>query len=481
MSRFLSTKRSILRAASLILVLSLCYATDSAFSQPPNRPSRGRGSDANAQDQQQGGRRSRGRGDARQNGGSTDAPGQNGGMPGGPGQNGGMPGAPDQNGGMPGGFGPNGGMPGGFGPNGGMPGGFGPNGGMPGGFGPNGGMPGQNAPEGDQQQKQEPKVDLDKALDSTLGTIPIRLNQDEFCTVDNVRLTGTYFKGKGDKDTPVVILIPGLNAEENAYSQVAVGLAQKGYAVLIPDLRKSSQNQGPSNNNPPNDSQQVRDRMASQPSNRDVSAMINTDREVWFNFLFHVNDKGLCNVKKTIIVGSEFSAALASAWTKNDWAVKGELGQNVVGLALLSPDAVDDKKKDKDDKEDDNRSSAQKYDCLKSLEAVHKYAKGKVFGYLIIAGENNQEKFESAQLIQHKIGGAKDEQAKPQDKVVMFYSLKTSAQGMELLSGESFNVPNTLALFVDKRMREIPKKRDRWKPINEDLSNVNEGDRKKRD
>ena len=299
------------------------------------------------------------------------------------------------------------------------------------------------------------------------------MNQNEFRTYDGVKLTGTYLKGKGDKDTPVVILVPDLNMEEGAYNQLGQLLAQQGYAVLIPDLRSlnQGQNQQPqnTNNNPPNDTRQAKDRASQQPSSRDIMAMINVDREVWFNFLFHVNDKGLCNVKKTIIVGSEFGAALACKWAQNDWGVKGEMGQNVVGLALLSPDAVDDKKKDRD-KEDDGKASAQKYDCLASLEAVHKVAKGKTFGYLVIAGANAEEKRDAAQLIQKRIGGAKDEQAKPQDKVVLFYALQTSMQGMQLLGLESMNVPGTIGQFVAKRMEELPKKRDKWSPINEDLA-----------
>ena len=266
-----------------------------------------------------------------------------------------------------------------------------------------------------------------------------------------------------------MILVPSFDTEEGAYNQLGQLLAQQGYGVLIPDLRGSDQNQGPrnQNNNPPNDVPQVKEQRSRQPSNRDINAMINTDREVWFNFLFHVNDKGLCNVKKTIIVGSEFGAALACAWAKNDWGVKGEMGQNVVGLALLSPDAIDDKKKDKDD---EGQSTAQKYDCLKSLESVHKLAKGKTFGYLIIAGANVEEKLNAAQLIQRRIGGAKDEKAKPQDKVVLFYSLQTSMQGTQLLGLESLNVAGTIGQFVAKRMNELPQKRDKWSPINEDLS-----------
>ena len=434
--RFPSSSRPILKAvASALLVFTLCAAASDALGQPPRRPGGGDNSVGRGGRGDRGGDNNGGRGGRRGSGGDNNSGGRGGGP----------------------GF-PGGGFPG-----------------QPGGFPGQPGQPGQQGQEGqegqpDQQQpKPERKVDLDAALDNSLGSVPIRLNQDAFRTRDGARLTGTYLKGKGDKDTPVVILVPSFDTEEGAYNQLGQLLAQQGYGVLIPDLRGSDQNQGPrnQNNNPPNDVPQVKEQRSRQPSNRDINAMINTDREVWFNFLFHVNDKGLCNVKKTIIVGSEFGAALACAWAKNDWGVKGEMGQNVVGLALLSPDAIDDKKKDKDD---EGQSTAQKYDCLKSLESVHKLAKGKTFGYLIIAGANVEEKLNAAQLIQRRIGGAKDEKAKPQDKVVLFYSLQTSMQGTQLLGLESLNVAGTIGQFVAKRMNELPQKRDKWSPINEDLS-----------
>ena len=446
--RFLSSPRPILKTvALLLLVFTLCAAASDAYGQPPRR----QGGDNNAG---RGGRRDSSGDNNSSRGGRRDSGGDNNS---GRGTRGGRPGFPG------GGF-PGGGFPG-------MP-------GQPGqpGQPDQGGQGGQPDQQQQQQQPQpERKVDLDTALDNSLGTVPIRLNQDAFRTRDGARLTGTYLKGKGDKDTPVVILIPGLNMEEGTYNSLGQLLAQQGFAVLIPDLRgrnqnqNQNQNQNPQNtdNNPPNDTQQAKERASREPSNAEIAAMINTDREVWFNFLFHVNDKGLCNVKKTIIVGSEFSAALACAWAKNDWSVKGEMGQNVVGLALLSPDAVDDKKKDKDEA---GQSTAKKYDCLSSLESVHKVAKGKTFGYLVIAGVNAEDKRDAAQLIQKKIGGARDEQAKPQDKVVLFYALQTSMQGTQLLGLESMNVPATIGQFVAKRMQELPKKRDKWAPINEDLS-----------
>lgn len=332
--------------------------------------------------------------------------------------------------------------------------------------GRDGTAPGAAPPNENGDKRQEEKVvDLDKALDGALGTAPIRLNQDAFRTTDGVKLTGTYYKGRGNKDTPVVILVPGLRDGEKGYGDLGSSLASAGCAVLIPELRAAGQNRGSWNNNPPNDKPQAKNQAANQLSNFDVSAMINQDREVWFNFLFHVNDKGLCNVKKTIVVGSEFGAALACAWARDDWATRGEYGQNVVGLVLLSPDAVDGKKKSKDERDD-----GKKYDCLKSLEAVHKAAKGKNFGYLVIAGSNVQDKLDSAQLIQRKIGGPKDEEAKPQDKVVLFYSLPTSMQGTELFEVEALKTKDTIRQFVEKRMRELPKKRDRWAPISEDKS-----------
>ncbi|MBP5622098.1 MAG: dienelactone hydrolase family protein, partial [Thermoguttaceae bacterium] len=310
-----------------------------------------------------------------------------------------------------------------------------------------------------QGRNREPRVSLEDALKNADGVTPIQLNQSDFTASDGVRLSGVYFKGKGDQDTPVVVLLHDLKGKSDSYMPMAQQLAQQGFGVLIPNLRgeggSGALQMGPGNNNPPNDRPQAQ----KQISSRDINAMINIDREVWFTFLAYLNNLQYCNVKKTVIVGSGFGAALASSWAKSDWNSKGTVAQNVVGLVLLSPDA-------------DNGQD--KYNSLVSLEAVRKRVKFPTFGYLVFVGKMNEEKFKDAQEIQQKMGGkVADESTPMEDRACPLVALQTELQGDELLGFESFGVANTIVQYVALRMKKLPKKRDKWEEIVEKKSRRN--------
>ena len=334
----------------------------------------------------------------------------------------------------------------------------------------------QDQKQDDKGKKQEEKVvDLEKALKSGGQTTPIVLNQNDFRTSDGKKLQGTYYKGKADKDTPVVIVLPSLTETQENYADLCKALATAGYAVLCVDLRGrgksegSNFNMGLRNNNPPNDAKKEQKPDLSVVSNDDVYAMIDIDRQLWFNFLVYLHDRGMCNMKKTIIVGSEFSSALACAWAKNDWSGRGEGYQNVVGLVLFSPDAVE-AKRSRSKKDDEDVDEKPKYDCLKSMEALRKLAKGKLFGAVIFVGGFNKEKLGSATLLQEKVGGKQEAELKPHEKTVMCFNFNTDRQGSELTKLQTFNVIPTIVQFVDKRMKELPTKRNKWEAIFEDYT-----------
>ena len=334
----------------------------------------------------------------------------------------------------------------------------------------------QDQKQDDKGKKQEEKVvDLEKALKSGGQTTPIVLNQNDFRTSDGKKLQGTYYKGKADKDTPVVIVLPSLTETQENYADLCKALATAGYAVLCVDLRGrgksegSNFNMGLRNNNPPNDAKKEQKPDLSVVSNDDVYAMIDIDRQLWFNFLVYLHDRGMCNMKKTIIVGSEFSSALACAWAKNDWSGRGEGYQNVVGLVLFSPDAVE-AKRSRSKKADEDVDEKPKYDCLKSMEAWRKLAKGKLFGAVIFVGGFNKEKLGSATLLQEKVGGKQEAELKPHEKTVMCFNFNTDRQGSELTKLQTFNVIPTVVQFVDKRMKELPTKRNKWEAIFEDYT-----------
>ncbi|MBQ4204747.1 MAG: hypothetical protein II655_13710 [Thermoguttaceae bacterium] len=188
-----------------------------------------------------------------------------------------------------------------------------------------------------------------------------------------------------------------------------------------------------------------------------VDKLIYQDYQAWFGmFLKYLHNNKYCNMRKTVLVGSGFGAALAAAWAMNDWNSKDEVKQNIVGIALLSPDASDD---------------AGKYNALNSLESVHKRIKGATMGYLVFVGKMNEEKFKDAKTIQQKVGGkVADESTPMEDRSCPLVAIQTEKQGNDLLVFESFGVTNTICQWVNIRMKKLPKKRDKWEEIAEKKS-----------
>ncbi len=431
LTSLLSSLRSSRARKSFVLLLAAASAfvlADAAYSQPPQG---GRGAGA------QGGRPNMG-GDRGGRGGMS------GGRPNMGGDRGGR-------GGMPGG---RPGMDGNWGGRGNMPGGEAPNGEMQDGQDPNAqGQDGQQA----QQQAPERKVSLEDALKNANPTTAIPLNQDDFTAMDGVKLQGVYYKGKGDTETPVVVLLHDLNGKREEWEPMAQQLAQLGYAVLLPDLRgggSGARQMGPGNNNPPNDRPQAQQ----QVSQQDIMAMIELDRQVWFNFLAYVNNNEYCNIKKTILVGSGFGAALAASWAKSDWTSKDLVSQNVCGLVLLSPDV-------------ENDMNAKKFNALSSLEALRKRVKFPTVGALIFVGQLEKDKFEAAKEIQQKFGGkVADETTPMEDRACPLVALTTDQQADSLLKIDTFGVPKTIAQYVQVRMKKLPKKHAKWEKLEEKKS-----------
>ncbi|MBQ8363757.1 MAG: alpha/beta fold hydrolase, partial [Thermoguttaceae bacterium] len=322
------------------------------------------------------------------------------------------------------------------------------------------GAPGQNAPgqpgkAGGENQKKQPEraVPLDQALEKAEPTKPMRLNQQQFTTRDGWRLVANYYKGAGNADAPAVLLLHGRDGKKEDFDALAKKLAEQGCAVIVPDLRGCGESTSLAVNDMsrgPRGMRRPTERKMSQFNNDDLRALIEYDKEVWFNFLLYLHNKELLNVKKTVIVGSELGAALAATWARDDWNGKGDAAQNVVGVALLSPDATNDEGK---------------FNALTALDAYRKKAKGKSSGFVVFVGQMTEDKFEDAKKIQKKIGGKADEELPPQEKTIPIVALKTEKQGVELLKIQSFGVSDTVVQFVANRMSALPKKRQKWEAI----------------
>lgn len=166
-------------------------------------------------------------------------------------------------------------------------------------------------------------------------------------TPDNVQLRISYYESTGGKESPVVILFPGVQGKEESmtrkvWSGVAKALHQKGYAVVTADLRKHG------------DSAILDDQGEPDPrQNRlmanDYQLMASLDLETIKAFLLGEHEKQKLNIRKLGVAtaGSGCLVACGFAihdWSKKPWAdnavysLRTPKGQDVRAIMMLSPE-----------------------------------------------------------------------------------------------------------------------------------------------
>lgn len=292
-----------------------------------------------------------------------------------------------------------------------------------------------------------PEPTLAELFEKAKPTDPIPLKQKgKFITSDRVQLTAIYYKGNADKSTIPVILLHGKGKTKETMIPIAKKLAEAGMAVLVPDLRghgesviswvfEETEGERPQ-------LRQKDDYKVDSFSELDYDAMRQYDGLLWFQFLTQCHNYGILNLRRLVIVGSEFGGSVGSAWLLNDWQVSSpKKGRFTKGLILLSPDN----------------------DPVWKLLGGLKVKQGTI-GYLIIAGGLTKSKMESAEKVRDEIGHEKEE-TPTEMKKIEFHFFQTEKQGIDLLTVDSFKVPDLICEFIQKQ-NEAPKPLGgQWAPI----------------
>lgn len=173
-------------------------------------------------------------------------------------------------------------------------------------------------------------------------------------TKDGARINVTYFPSAAGKNAPVAILLHGKGGNRLVWhtgvGQIpgfAPALQTNDFAVVTVDLRGHGQNiagdGGAAASNKKSDSQKL--------TGRDYQAMVAGDMEAVKRFLFEEHQKEMLNMNKLAIVATDFSTAVALAYTDLDWskepyddasvpAQRTPRGQDVRALVLVSPDGT---------------------------------------------------------------------------------------------------------------------------------------------
>ncbi|MEZ6127288.1 MAG: hypothetical protein R3C59_01235 [Planctomycetaceae bacterium] len=167
-------------------------------------------------------------------------------------------------------------------------------------------------------------------------------------TPDNWPLRINYYESTGGKESPVVILFPGVEGKEDSmtrkvWSGVAKSLHQAGYAVVTADLRKHGDSVLTTADGEP-------DPRTVKLTTADYGLMAAVDLETIKAFLLEEHEKQKLNIRKLGIgtAGSGCMVAVAFAvndWLKKPWAdnavfsLRTPKGQDVRAILMLSPNS----------------------------------------------------------------------------------------------------------------------------------------------
>lgn len=155
----------------------------------------------------------------------------------------------------------------------------------------------------------------------------------------------TYYESPGDKESPVVILVPGAEGYEDSRTRkvwdgLAKALQKEKYAVVTADLRKH----GDSLPLVDDDKKARLTRLAAN----DYLLMAGADMEAIKEFLMQEHENQKLNIRKTGIAAAGSSCLVVSAFAAADWlkppwndapaaAFKTPRGQDVRAILMLSP------------------------------------------------------------------------------------------------------------------------------------------------
>ncbi|MDO5566631.1 MAG: alpha/beta fold hydrolase [Planctomycetia bacterium] len=305
--------------------------------------------------------------------------------------------------------------------------------------------------EGEKKQgdQDEPRKTFEEQFDKASATDPIRIDHDSYITSDGVWLVANYFKGNADENTIPVLLLHGKGQSKESMLSVAMTFASAGMAVLCPDFRghgdsTTRQVQDYSSGDIPTrriDEEYFVDNFQKE----DYLHMVNTDGKYWYNFLIAQHNAKRINIRKLVVIGSEFGASVGSFWVRGDWSVSNaKRGHFARVLILVSPNAKE---------------------CSASFDIIKRARPGDALGFLFFVGDMNEDLLDEVKKLRDKVGGREKPDIPPEEKKAVIITLKTEKQGMEMVDVESFKIPSLMIKFIEMRMEKARPRDLAWQPI----------------
>lgn len=302
---------------------------------------------------------------------------------------------------------------------------------------------------GKKKDPDEPRKTFDEQFDGASATNPIRIDHDSYITSDGVWLVADYYKGNADENTIPVLLLHGKGQSKENMKNVAHALAETGMAVLCPDFRGHGEST----------SRSVQDYTAGNMPVRRVDTeytvenfqkddylnLVNTDGKFWYNFLIAQHNAKRINIRKLIVIGTEFGGSVASFWVRSDWsAPNNKRGRFARALILISPNEKE---------------------CATSFEVIKRSRPGDSLGFLFFVGDMNEELLEEVKDLRNKVGGREKPDTPPEEKKAVIITLNTEKQGMEMVDVGTFKIPSLIIKFIEIRMERARPRDLAWQAI----------------
>jgi pimeloyl-ACP methyl ester carboxylesterase len=257
-------------------------------------------------------------------------------------------------------------------------------------------------------------------------------------TRDGFVLKATYFGQPAGKKAPPVVMLHDYMETRNVYAALAQSLQNKGFAVLLPDLRAHGASTTLKLPRPGHEPKVE----AGDLRKPDFLRMVHFDMESARRFLVSRNDEEQVNLNQLSLVGSGMGATVALLWTARDWTVPplavGKQGQDVKALVLVSP-----------------QTSFQGISVQGALKVLGTPVVREQVSILILVGGHDARALRDADKIHRILAGYQPALSGdlPKEKRTLFFSsIDTSLQGSGLLGLETQPWDDDIAMFLSWRI-----------------------------
>jgi pimeloyl-ACP methyl ester carboxylesterase len=253
-------------------------------------------------------------------------------------------------------------------------------------------------------------------------------------TKDGVAIRATYLGVTSGKDAPAVILLHMFKGNRRDMMPLGLSLQEKGFAVVIPDLRGHGDSTTVSV-----DGVDRKFEATTMPAIQFKNMPL--DLEAIKKFLVEQNNKAALNIERLGIVAAEMSVPVAAMWAYQDWLYPSlpnlKQGQDVKAMVLLSP-----------------IMSYKSMTMAPAITSANSALRTQI-SLMLVAGEED-ESVKEARKIEQTFSRLRGKPEKPEDRTLFLVDkLKTKLVGTKLLGEANLGVEDFIAQFLEARLVNV--------------------------